>query len=74
MAVSRAAHHGFLHCSPRLDEEEHFRVLAQEMGVQSLGREGPREKELATHSSVLGIPINSVRGFPFHTLSSIYCL
>ena len=29
------------------------RQETQEMGVQSLGREGPREKELATHSSVL---------------------
>ena len=25
----------------------------QEMGVQSLGREGPLEKEMATHSSIL---------------------
>ena len=29
------------------------RQETQETGVQSLGREGPREKELATHSSTL---------------------
>ena len=28
-------------------------LLIQEMGVQSLGREDPLEKEMATHSSIL---------------------
>ena len=35
MAVSRGAHHGFLHCSPRFEEEEHFRVLVR-MAAQEL--------------------------------------
>ena len=29
------------------------RPFQQEMGVQSLGREGPLVKEMATHSSIL---------------------
>ena len=30
-----------------------MRLQMQEMGVQSLGREDPLEKEMATHSNVL---------------------
>ena len=37
----------------RMLEHPPARQETQETGVQSLGREGPREKELATHSSVL---------------------
>ena len=33
-------------------QQERIHLLMQEMQVQSLGQEGPLEKEMATHSSI----------------------